>query len=138
VQSHHVIVLVDHLVLADQVASNGGAQTAVQVIGFLLGILTIVGMWITFRKAGRHGWAAIIPIYNLYTLIKITGRSGWWLLLFIIPLVNIVVYLVIMLDIAAAFGKGTLFGIFGLWLFPFVGFPILGWGQSRFEGTPLF
>ena len=133
-----VRLLGQHLVLADQVAGNGGVQTTGQVIGVLLGVLTLVGMWITFQKAGRRGWAAIIPIYNLYTLIKITGRSGWWLLLFIIPLVNIAVYLVIMLDIATAFGRGVLFGVFGLWLFPFVGFPVLAWGRSRFEGTPLF
>ncbi|UFS59095.1 DUF5684 domain-containing protein [Subtercola endophyticus] len=136
-QSHDAIVLARQVVEAAGGASNPG-QTTGQVIGLLLGLLTIVGMWVTFQKAGRHGWAAIIPVYNLYTLIKITGRSGWWLLLFIIPLVNVVVYIVIVLDVAASFGKGVLFGAFGLWLFPFVGFPVLGFGSARYEGTPLF
>ncbi|MEF2977061.1 DUF5684 domain-containing protein [Subtercola sp. YIM 133946] len=125
-------------VLAQQSAAQAAGQTTSQIIALALTVLTIVGMWLTFRKAGRHGWAAIVPVYNLYTMITITGRSGWWLLLFLVPLVNIVLYIVIVLDLAAAFGRGTLFGIFGLWLFPFIGFPVLGFGRAQFEGTPLF
>ncbi|QWT24188.1 hypothetical protein KPL76_01780 [Subtercola sp. PAMC28395] len=126
-------------ILADQANYGiGGGQIYGQGFGLVFAILTVIGLWATFRKAGRPGWAAIIPIYNLYTMIKITGRSGWWLLLFLIPLVNIVLYIVIVLDLAAAFRKGALFGIFGLWLFPFIGFMMLGFGKAKFEGTPLF
>lgn len=127
------------IVLADNVANTGsGTQYFGQGFGLVLGVLALAGLWATFRKAGRHGWAAIIPVYNLYTAIKITGRSGWWLLVFLIPLVNVVFYIVIILDLGAAFGKGGLFSVFLLWLFPFIGFPIIGFGKARFEGTPLF
>lgn len=48
----------------------------------------IIAMWRIFTKAGQPGWAAIIPFYNIYVLMKVVGRPGWWLILFLIPLVN--------------------------------------------------
>jgi hypothetical protein len=103
--------------------------------GFVLGLLTLVAMWRVFNKAGRPGWAAIVPIYNAYTLLKVAGRPGWWLLLLFIPLVNVVVTIVVAIDVAKAFGRGGVFGVFGLWLFSFVGYPILGFGDSRYVGS---
>jgi TonB family protein len=41
--------------------------------------------WNVFVKAGWPGWAALIPFYNAYVLLKIGGKSGWWLPLFFIP-----------------------------------------------------
>lgn len=104
--------------------------------GFAVAVLVIAAMWQVFRKAGRPGWAAIVPIYNAYTLVKVAGRSGWWLLLLIIPLVNIVASLIVAIDVAKAFGRGTAFGVIGLWLFGFVGYPILGFGEARYLGPP--
>lgn len=103
-------------------------------IGGILAVLTIVSMWVVFNKAGRHGWAAIIPFYNLYTLVKVAGRPGWWLVLLIIPLVNIVFSIIVSIDVAKAFGRGAAFGVFGLWLFAFVGYPILAFGDARYVG----
>jgi len=104
--------------------------------GFGVAVLVIAAMWQVFRKAGRPGWAAIVPIYNAYTLVKVAGRSGWWLLLLIIPLVNIVASLIVAIDVAKAFGRGAAFGVIGLWLFGFVGYPILGFGEARYLGPP--
>src|SRR6476646_7985367 len=56
----------------------------------VIAVIFIIGMWKTFVKAGQPGWAAIIPIYNAYILTQIAGRPGWWVLLMLIPLVNIV------------------------------------------------
>ena len=80
------------------------------------------------------GWAAIIPIFNLYVLIKTAGRPRWWLLLFIIPLVNIVMGFIVAIDVAKAFGKGTGFGI-GLALLGFIFYPILGFGDATYQGS---
>jgi hypothetical protein len=104
------------------------------LVGGAAGILVIIGMWATFLKAQKHGWAAIIPFYNVYTLMKVAGRPGWWLILYIIPIVNIVIAIIVSLDVARRFGKSGGFGVVGLWLFPFVGYLMLGFGSAVYHG----
>jgi hypothetical protein len=105
-------------------------------------VLAIVAMWRIFTKAGKPGWAAIIPIYNLWVLMEVIGRPGWWAIILIvlglIPVAGSVLvflaYLVIALDLAKSFGKGPLFGIFGLWLFSLIGYLILAFGSAKYIG----
>ncbi|WP_053720250.1 DUF5684 domain-containing protein [Saccharothrix sp. NRRL B-16348] len=104
------------------------------IIGLVIGILLIAAMWKVYAKAGQPGWAAIIPIYNIYVQLKIVGRPGWWLILFLIPFVNIVITLIVAIDMAKSFGKGSGFGVAGLWLFGFVGYPILAFGDATYRG----
>ena len=106
--------------------SSGFASLAVTV-------LLIIDLWIIFKKAGLPGWGAIIPIYNVYLLIKVARRPGWWLLLLIIPLVNIVVWIVLAFDLAKAFGRSGLFAFFLLWLLPPIGMSIIAFGESRYQ-----
>ena len=96
-------------------------------------VLVIIGLWKMFEKAGQPGWAAIIPFYNLYVLLQIAGRPGWWLILVFIPFVNLVIMLLLSLDIAKSFGKGTGFGI-GLFFLVFIFYPILGFGDAKYLG----
>lgn len=96
-------------------------------------ILMLSGMWMTFKKAGEPGWAAIVPIYNVIVLLRIIGRPLWWILLLLIPLINIVFMFIIYIDLAKSFGKGTGFGV-GLTLLQFIFFPILGFGDARYLG----
>jgi hypothetical protein len=96
-------------------------------------ILLIVAMWKVFTKAGQPGWASIIPIYNLYIWCKIVGRPGWWILLMLIPLVNIIVGIILCIDMAKSFGKGVGFGI-GLALLGVIFVPILGFGSAQYQG----
>ncbi|MBN1326558.1 MAG: signal peptidase I, partial [Candidatus Cloacimonetes bacterium] len=84
-------------------------------------------------KAGKPGWGCIIPIYNVILQMEIAGRPGWWFLLMFIPGVNIVISIIVLLDIAKAFGKGTGFGI-GLILLGFIFFPILAFGDAKYIG----
>lgn len=98
-------------------------------------VLIIAGFWKVFTKAGQPGWAAIIPIYNIYILLKIVGRPVWWLILFLIPLVNLVVAVMVSIDVAKAFGKGVGFGI-GLFLLGFIFYPVLGFGSDTYQGAP--
>lgn len=102
---------------------------------FIWALLIIVGMWKTYVKAGEPGWAVLIPIYNLYIWLKIIDRSAWWLLFFLIPIVNIIVSLIISIDLAKVFGKSGFFGFFFMWLFSPIGFLILGLGRAKFVGT---
>jgi len=106
-------------------------DTLVGLIALALIIVMIAGLWKTFVKAGKPGWGVLIPIYNIYLMVKIAGRPGWWLLLLLIPLVNFVIGVILNFDIAKKFGKGVGFAI-GLLLFPFVFFAILGFGDSTY------
>lgn len=96
-------------------------------------VLAIVIMWKFYQKAGRPGWASIVPFYNTWVLCEIAGRPGWWMFLQFIPIVNLVVTIIIALDIAKKFGKSGAFGIFGLWLFSIIGYAILAFGDSKYE-----
>lgn len=98
-------------------------------------ILAVAGMWKTFEKAGHPGWAAIIPFYNVWILLKIAGKPGWWLLLLFIPIVNLVFIFLVSIAVANAFGKGAGFGI-GLALLGFIFYPLLGFGEDQYQGSP--
>jgi hypothetical protein len=106
-------------------------EIIVLLIQLAIVILIIAGIWKTFAKAGQPGWAAIIPIFNVYVLLKIANRPWWWLLLMLIPLVNLVIAIIVALDVAKAFGKSTGFGI-GLVFLGFIFYPILGFGSATY------
>ncbi|MDH2904673.1 MAG: DUF5684 domain-containing protein [Actinomycetota bacterium] len=95
-------------------------------------VFYIVAGWRVFAKAGEPGWGIFIPIYNLYLVCKISGRPEWWVILFFIPLVNVVIGLIIAMDVAKAFSKGPGFGI-GLWLLNFIFVPIPGFGSAQYS-----
>jgi len=115
-----------------------GALVALVIALFeiALVVLIIAGVWKTFAKAGQPGWASIIPIYNVYIMLKIANKPGWWLLLFFVPVVNIVIGIIVALEIAKAFGQGTGFGI-GLALLGVIFYPILGFGDAKYQGGPV-
>ncbi len=101
----------------------------------LLTVVILAGLWKVFTKADQPGWAAIIPIYNVYILLKIVGRPVWWLILLFIPLVNLVIWLLLSIDTAKAFDKGIGYAI-GLFLFGFIFWPLLGFSDARYLGPP--
>lgn len=112
-------------------ANAGGA--IVSLIYLAIVVLMIVSLWKVFTKAGQPGWACLIPIYNLYVLIKIAGKPGWWLILCFIPIVSIVIGIIVLIALAQKFGKGVGFAI-GLLLLPFIFYPILGLGSAQYQG----
>ncbi len=120
-------------------AVGAGIGLIFLIIYIALIALVLAGFWKTLAKAGYTGALALIlliPIVNLYViylLCKIAGRPGWWVILFIIPIVNIVISIIVSLDIAKSFGKGAGFGI-GLWLLPFIFYPIVGFGDAKYQG----
>lgn len=71
----------------------------------ILGI-SIAAMWILFTKAHEEGWASIVPFYNMYVASKITWGSGWLFLLLLIPIADIVIWIITMVKLAQVFGKG--------------------------------
>jgi hypothetical protein len=103
------------------------------IFGIMVTVIEIVGAWFMFEKAGEPGWAAIIPIYNYLIAIKIAGKQWWYLLLMLIPVVNLVIYIIILNGLAKNFGKGTGFTV-GLFFFRFIFIPILGFGNAVYIG----
>lgn len=113
------------------IAASSALSTSIMVGSAIVLVLEILAFWMIFFKAGRPGWAAIIPIYNLYTMCKVAGRPGWWWILFLIPFVNIVVVFIVYIEIAKAFGKGTFFGVMMVF-FTIICALILGLGSSTY------
>ena len=97
-------------------------------------IIVVIGLWKIFTKADEPGWAAIIPIYNYYVILKIVGRPWWWLLLLLIPIVNLIVSIIVAIDLAKSFGKDAAYGVILLWLFSVIGYLILGYGDAQYQG----
>ncbi len=86
-----------------------------------------------FTKAGKPGWASLIPFYNAYILLLIIGRPGWWLLFFFVPCVNMALSILISIELAKAFGRSVKFAIFGLIIFSFIGYPLLAFGDAKYK-----
>lgn len=103
-------------------------------IWLVLGVLALVGGWKMLVKAGKPGWGIIIPVYNIYLFCRVAGRPGWWLILFFIPIVNIVIGLIVALNIAENFGHGAGYGIL-LWLFPWLMYLVLGFGTDTYRNV---
>ena len=119
---------------ADQVggAAAAGIGVGFMVVWFAVVLLMIAGMWKVFVKAGKPGWAAIVPIYNIIVLLEIAGKPAWWVILFLIPFVNFIIAIMLGIAVAAKFGKGAGYGL-GLALLAPVFYPMLGFGKAEYN-----
>jgi hypothetical protein len=98
-----------------------------------LAVFMVVCHWLIYAKAGKPGWACIIPIYGYLVLLDIVGKPWWWLLLMFIPFVNIVLAIIVINELSKSFGKGAGFTV-GLIFLPFIFYPILAFDSSRYMG----
>lgn len=101
----------------------------VMLITSVLGIITLVSQWKVYKKAGKHGWECLIPIYNNIILIEIAGLPLWYIALLFIPFANIYATFKIHIDLSHKFGKSTGFGV-AMVFFNFICFPILAFGKE--------
>jgi hypothetical protein len=111
-------------------------NTLLAFLGLAVVLMMIASMWKVFVKAGQPGWAALVPIYNVVILLKITGKPSWWLALFFVPVANFVVMVLIVMALAKRFGKSTAFGL-GMLFVGFIFYPILGFGDSEYTAPEL-
>lgn len=108
---------------------------------FLVVVYLVVAFILSkvFVKAGKPAWAAFVPIYNGWVLFEIGGQPGWWVLAGIIPFVGplilVVLSVIVSLEIAKRFGKSQTFGIVGLWLFSIIGYAMLAFDDSKYQGA---
>ena len=105
------------------------------LIALVFYILVAVGLWKVFTKAGYPGILAIIPIVNVVFLVKIAGMSGWLALLYLIPIVGFIFGIIVAIKLGERFGKGGLFSFFLLFVFPYIGYLIIGFGESRYRAV---
>lgn len=140
---------------------DSGVGAAVLILFFLLGLIVLVamvflyvGLWKLLQKAGRHGWSALVPYHNVVQVLEISGKPGWWVLLFFglglllsIPFLNIILAIpvlitlivfnfIIHIALAKSFGKSDGFGVM-MTFFPFIGYPMLGMSDKvKYVGPP--
>ena len=112
-------------------SSSEGIGTFGVILYLAIIVVVIAGFWKTFEKAGKPGWAAIIPIYNIIVLLEITGKPIWWIILFLIPFVNLIIAIIVDHALATSFGKGAGFTV-GLIFLSFIFIPILGFGDATY------
>lgn len=114
--------------------STQGDPTVGYIVGGIVTVVMIISLWRIFSKAGVPGIFSIIPLVNIYQLVKISGKNPWLFLLLLVPIVNIVVYIIVALGLAKNFGKSGVFGFFGLVVFNLVGYLILAFGGAKYVG----
>ena len=98
-----------------------------------IGAFEIAAMWMVFAKAGEPGWASLIPIYNIFLLVRIAGLPWWQFLLVFVPIVQLVPVILVPLGVAKRFGKDVVFGL-GLLFLPVIFYPVLAFGSARHTG----
>ena len=99
------------------------------ILSMALSILMIISLWKIFKKAGKPGWASIIPIYNIYIMCEIAEKEWWYVLLSCVPFANIYAMIVLYNGMAKRFGKSGGF-VAGMILLPVIFFPILAFGKD--------
>jgi hypothetical protein len=120
--------------LDSSTAASTTVSPVVAVIYWVVIIVSLVAMWKVFSKAGQAGWKSLIPFYNAVVAFKIAGMNPWLLLLFFVPLANIVVAIMFGLNLAKSFGRSPVFGVVGLAIFSPIGMLMLAFGKSQYVG----
>lgn len=102
--------------------ANKHFKIALIIISVIM-IYSIILRWIIFSKAGKHGFAAIIPIYRDVVYFKVCSISPWVILFILLPIIGWLILAVLKIvskfELSYNFGRKTGFG-FGLWLLPII------------------
>ncbi len=115
----------------DRETLEGVGPTLLIIVSCLM-LLMIVSVWKVYSKAGEPGWASLIPIYNMIVMLRIAGKPAWWFLLYLVPVAQFVVSILVPMSLAKQFGKSGAFG-FGLFLLPALFYPILAFGRAEYQ-----
>lgn len=121
------------MILAQSAQDIEFVALIINLFSLFVTIIVLIGWWKIFEKAGKPGWAAIIPIYNLIVLMQITGKPEWHVILMLIPCVNIFFFFGVCSSLARSFGKDTGYAL-GLFFLSGIFFPLLGFSEARYHG----
>jgi hypothetical protein len=97
---------------------------------WILGILSyayvsVCFYMIAFKCERRDAWFAFFPILDLLLLLSLAGKSYWWILLFFIPVLNLLFIAIVFMGVAEARGKPSWSGL--VILIPGVNLLLLGY-----------
>lgn len=128
---------IDSMLETQEIAAAGamgmaaGISVVYMIFAWAIAIFSIVCMWKVFAKAGKPGWASLIPIYNMVVMFQIAGMSPWMLLLMLLPIANIIVAIMLYINFAKAFGKSGGFACGLIFLNP-IFMAILAFDKSEY------
>lgn len=122
--------------------TNPAMAWIIIIVALALVVVMIASLWKVFTKAGKPGWAAIVPIYNVIVMVQVAQKPGWWAAILLLagiipiagPLVALVFQVLLGIAIAEKFGKSQGFGV-GLGLLGFIFYPILAFSDAKYEGA---
>lgn len=117
-------------------AGSGGIMAllgAFALVYLAIIVVMIISFWKIFTKAGKPGWAAIVPIYNIVVFLEIVNKPVWWIILLFIPIVNFVILIILTHRLSLSFGQGVGFTIL-LLLVGIIGYPVLAFGDYKYVG----
>ena len=111
-----------------------GIGTGTLIVMLVVAVFMVIALWKIYEKAGKPGWAAIVPIYDLVVMLEIV-KLDWWhiLIMLFVPFASAVYAILIPIKLSKAFGKGTGFAVLAV-LLPIVAYPILAFGDAKYEG----
>jgi hypothetical protein len=96
------------------------------VIGLAMYVYVSLAVQTIAKKTGTaNDWLAWIPIAHIFLMLDIAKKPMWWFILFLIPVVNAVVLIIVWMAIAEARGKPNWWGI--LMIVPPVNFIVPGY-----------
>lgn len=130
--------------------STHGSQTAEAAAAGLVGLVMLIAFAMVlaayalqayllgriFQKAGQKAWKAWVPIYNNWITLELGGQKGWWAILAIVPILNIVsvVFMFIaMYHIGLKLRKDGAFVLVAIFL-PLVWYAWLAFDSSTWKG----
>lgn len=117
-------------------AAAAGLGMGSMIFGLLIYIFYGYCMYKIFQKAGREdAWAAFIPVYNIIVMLDIVKKPIWWIILFLIPLVNIYASWVVNDRLAKGFGKETPVYTILLFFFGFIFVPVLAFSNDKYDSS---
>ena len=99
-----------------------GVWTFVSIAGY---VWIALCLYIIAKETNTDNpWMAWVPIANVILACQISGKPWWWIFLFLIPIVNIVLGIIVMWKICEVRGKPGWLGI--LMIVPIANFIIPG------------
>ena len=126
----------ESLVFAQVSSAPNSSALVFLIFNLVICLVGLLGVVATIQKAGKPAWAAFVPIYNIIVLLQIARKPTWWILLLLIPVVNLFVWAHVSFELARAFEKGTGFG-WGLLLLGPLFYVILGFDDSTYDPTQI-
>jgi len=108
--------------------------TIILIVAWIWLIFSIIGLWKMYTKAGRPGWANLVPFYNCYCMCDIAFGNGWLFFILLLPYINYIFEIIMYYKFVRAYGHGVFYSIAAI-IFQPVFFMIIGFGESEYIGN---